>query len=35
MFQINHVTISVTNMEKSVNFYKKFGFKEYKSWKAQ
>ncbi len=35
MFQINHVTISVTNMKKSVNFYKKFGFKEYKSWKAQ
>lgn len=35
MFQINHVAISVTNMERSVSFYKKFGFKEYKSWKAE
>lgn len=34
MFNINHVTISVTNMEKSVDFYRKFTFKEFKQWKA-
>ena len=34
MFNINHIAISVTNMEKSKEFYKKFGFKEFKQWKA-
>lgn len=33
-FNINHVTISVKNIEKSTEFYKKFGFKEFKNWKA-
>ena len=35
MFNISHVAISVTNAEKSIEFYKKFGFKEFKSWKAE
>ena len=35
MFSFNHVAISVTNAEKSIKFYKKFGFKEFKSWKAE
>lgn len=35
MFTINHVAISVTNKEASVEFYKKFGFKEFKSWEAE
>ena len=34
MFNINHVAISVTNIEKSKAFYKKFGFKEFKQWRA-
>lgn len=33
MFELVHVAISVTNTERSVNFYKKFGFKEYKNYK--
>ncbi len=32
MFNINHVAISVTDISKSIEFYKKFGFKEFKSW---
>ena len=35
MFNINHVSLSVINMERSIEFYKKFGFKEFKSWKAE
>lgn len=35
MFNFNHVAISVTNAEESIEFYKKFGFKEFKSWKAE
>lgn len=35
MFDINHVAISVTNKKASVEFYKKFGFKEFKSWEAE
>lgn len=35
MFNFNHVAISVTNAEESIEFYKKFGFEEFKSWKAE
>lgn len=35
MFNVNHIAISVTNMEKSIEFYKLFGFKEFKSWNAE
>lgn len=35
MFNVNHIAISVTNMERSMEFYKKFGFKDFKSWKAE
>lgn len=35
MFNVNHIAISVTNMERSIEFYKKFGFKDFKSWKAE
>lgn len=31
-FNINHVTISVKDIEKSTEFYKKFGFTEYKDY---
>lgn len=32
MFDFNHVTISVDNLEKSLNFYKLFGFEKYKEY---
>ncbi len=35
MFNVNHIAISVTNMEESINFYKKFGFKPFKEWEAE
>lgn len=35
MFNVNHVAISVTNIDKSIEFYKKFGFIEFKSWEAE
>lgn len=35
MFNVNHIAISVTDMERSVEFYKKFGFQEFKEWKAE
>ena len=35
MFNISHVATSVTDIDKSMEFYKKFGFKEFKSWKAE
>ncbi len=31
-FNINHVTISVKDIQKSTEFYKKFGFMEYKDY---
>ena len=34
MFNVNHIAISVTDSEKSIEFYKKFGFENFKSWKA-
>lgn len=35
MFNFNHVAISVSNNKKSIEFYKKFGFKEFKTWRAE
>ncbi len=35
MFNVNHIAISVIDNEKSIEFYKKFGFKEFKKWKAE
>ena len=35
MFNVNHVAISVTNSKKSIEFYKQFGFEEFKQWKAE
>ena len=35
MFTVNHIAISVSDIYKSVEFYKKFGFKELKSWDAE
>lgn len=34
MFNVVHVAISVSNIGNSIEFYKKFGFKELKSWDA-
>ena len=34
MFNVNHVTISVRDNIRSIEFYKKFGFKILKSWQA-
>ncbi len=35
MFKIDHVAISVSDIEKSIEFYTKFGFEEFNSWKAE
>lgn len=35
MFNIDHVAISVTDMERSIEFYKKFGFEKFNSWEAE
>ncbi len=35
MFTVNHIAISVSDIDKSVEFYKKFGFKELKNWNAE
>ena len=35
MFNINHISISVINNKESIEFYKKFGFKEFKKWEAK
>lgn len=32
MFNFNHVTISADNLEKTLNFYKKFGFIDHKEY---
>ncbi len=32
-FNVNHVTISVKDVEKSIEFYKEFGFVEYKNYR--
>lgn len=34
-FNFNHVAISVKDMKKSIEFYKKFGFEEYKAYEAE
>lgn len=34
-FNFNHVAISVKDMKQSIEFYKKFGFEDFKSWKAE
>ncbi len=35
MFNVNHIAISVIDNEESIEFYKKFGFKEFKKWRAE
>lgn len=35
MFNINHVAISVVDINKSIEFYSKFGFQKFKEWKAE
>lgn len=32
MFEFNHVAISVSNLESSLEFYKKFGFEKFKEY---
>ena len=34
MFKIHHIAISVSDIEKSLSFYKQFGFEEFRSWEA-
>ena len=34
MFNVVHVAISVSDINRTVDFYKKFGFEEFKSWSA-
>ena len=33
MFNVGHVAISVSNMNRSVEFYKRFGFENYKEYR--
>ena len=35
MFSFNHVTISVDNLDKTLEFYKKFGFEKYKEYRDE
>lgn len=35
MFSVNHVSISVIDNKETIEFYKKFGFKEFKKWEAE
>lgn len=32
MFSFNHVTISVENLDSTLNFYQLFGFEKYKDY---
>ena len=35
MFSFNHVTISAENLDKTLEFYKKFGFEKYKEYRDE
>ena len=35
MFSFNHVTISVDNLDKTLEFYKKFGFEKYNEYRDE
>ena len=35
MFKIHHIALSVKNIEKSLEFYKNFGFEKKLSWKSE
>lgn len=35
MFNVNHVTISVSNMKKTIEFYHRFGFIDFKNYKDE